>query len=152
MEEKQTITAKIKWVIYNKDTFYILDLDDGNKAKGHIFNTGKSKLIGLVYEFSGHFINDKYGKIFNFDNAKLKTDEMYFFLTSVVKGIGEVKAHAILERFGDETAHIISEFPEKLSTVPGIGKKESIQLLILIKNSHIFESLLNIYLLMDLQA
>jgi len=123
LEDKKTITAKIKWVIYNKDTFFILDLDDGNKAKGHIFNTGKSKLIGLIYEFTGRFVTDKYGKTFNFDDAKLKTDEMYFFLTSVVKGVGDKKAYRILDRFGDDTARVISESPEKLSSVPGIGEK-----------------------------
>jgi len=122
-DEIQKITSKINWIIYNNESFYILDLEDGIKAKGHIFNTGKSKLRGLVYEFTGRFKTDKYGRSFHFESATLKTDEMYFFLTSVVKGIGEKGALAIMERFGDETADIIENKPHRLTEVSGIGKK-----------------------------
>lgn len=55
-----------------------------------------------------------------------RADEIERFLgCGLIKGVGPSMAHAIVHRFGEETLRVISESPEKLVSVPGIGPKRA---------------------------
>ena len=43
--------------------------------------------------------------------------------SGLIKGIGPIYAHRIVEQFGLDTLTIIDQFPERLQEVPGLGKK-----------------------------
>ncbi|MCK9225686.1 MAG: ATP-dependent RecD-like DNA helicase [Candidatus Muirbacterium halophilum] len=131
----ETIKSKIRWVIFKKENFYILDLNDGIKAKGNIYDNMNGDIRGLEYSFSGEWTQDKYGKIFKFEQAKMEDNNIFFFLTSIVKGIGENYATLLLEKFGDDIEEIIEKTPWKLSEVPGVGQKR-IQKIVKSWNEH----------------
>ena len=46
-----------------------------------------------------------------------------YLSSGLIRGIGPVTARRIVERFGTDTLHIISEEPGQLRQVPGIGRK-----------------------------
>ncbi|MFW5781708.1 MAG: helix-hairpin-helix domain-containing protein, partial [Candidatus Muiribacteriaceae bacterium] len=122
-DKRLSITKKVKWVIFRKDTFHILDLEGGVKAKGHIFDAFNGDIRGLTFEFEGEYRTDKYGETFCFDKAQMCSDEMFFFLSSIVKGVGPSTAEAIIDRFGSDTEEIIEKTPWKLKQVSGLGDK-----------------------------
>ena len=53
-------------------------------------------------------------------------DGLVRFLSSGhIPGVGESYARKIVDHFGEQTIHILSETPQKLQDVPGIGKKRA---------------------------
>ena len=51
-----------------------------------------------------------------------------FLGSGLIRGIGPATAKLLVEEFGKSTLEILSEHPEKLTQVPGIGKKRARQL------------------------
>ena len=47
-----------------------------------------------------------------------------FLASAGIKGVKESMAHSIVHRFGEETLTILSEHPERLMEIPGIGRKK----------------------------
>ncbi|MDR3085068.1 MAG: AAA family ATPase, partial [Christensenellaceae bacterium] len=55
-----------------------------------------------------------------------KEDEIERFLASgVIKGIGPTMAFSIVRAFGRDTLDVLSQYPERLAEVPGIGPKRA---------------------------
>ncbi len=46
-----------------------------------------------------------------------------FLRSGIIKGVGAVTARLIVEAFGEETLMVLSEHPERLRELPGMGKK-----------------------------
>jgi exodeoxyribonuclease V alpha subunit len=121
----EVITATVSYIIYQKDNFYIIEIDNRLKAKGHILDTMSTDITGMTYRFEGYRTKDKYGEIFVIEKAEMLTHNLYFFLTKIVKGIGDKLAMSLLDAFGDNLEFVIENEPEKLLNVPGIkGKKQ----------------------------
>ncbi|MGM0607381.1 MAG: SF1B family DNA helicase RecD2 [Candidatus Muiribacteriota bacterium] len=120
----EVIQAEVKWVIYKNGSFHVLDLGRGIKATGNIMIGEDFDVKGINFKFVGNWHNSKYGKVFRFDSSQMLTDEMFFFLTRIVKGIGESMALELIEKFGsDEIEEILNNNPYKLKQMPGIGTK-----------------------------
>ncbi len=46
-----------------------------------------------------------------------------FLASGIIKGVGQTTAKAIVSHFGEETLTVLSEHPERLQEIPGMGKK-----------------------------
>lgn len=73
--------------------------------------------------------HDKYGEQINVSSIKLLKpsgrDAIVTYLASAnIKGIGKKTASQIYNKFGDEAIDIVYNKPEKLKSIPGIGKKK----------------------------
>nr|HRD02662.1 AAA family ATPase [Candidatus Saccharicenans sp.] len=100
--------------------------------------TGEITVVGVFPPLSpgehlkliGHFeVNQKFGRQFQMESFGLalphSTIGLEKFLASgLIKGIGPVLAKRIIKKFGAETARILDEQPERLTTVAGIGQKK----------------------------
>lgn len=138
----EKIISEIKWIIYKNGSFHIVDLGKGIKAKGDIVVEDESiDLRGITFEFEGVWQNSKHGQVFSFSSAKMVTDELFFFLTKVVKGVGKDLGVQIIEKFGDNLENILENSPEKLQTLPGIGKKRCEQIAVSWKKNSRFRKI-----------
>ncbi|MBQ4233582.1 MAG: ATP-dependent RecD-like DNA helicase, partial [Firmicutes bacterium] len=86
---------------------------------------------GRRYELEGEFRDHpRFGRQFAFTFFKEispdSADSMASFLGSgVIKGVGPALAEIIVRYFGKDTADVIMSHPERLTEVPGIGKKKA---------------------------
>ena len=72
-------------------------------VKGHICELASNAgLVGAEFEFSGSWQMTKYGRQFDFNSYKLLGSELHFFLSKVVKGLGEKMARDLIKQFGEE--------------------------------------------------
>ena len=84
---------------------------------------------GVNIKFIGEWIENKYGVSFKACSYEVVTPEteegIYQYLScGRIKGIGPVKARAIVDKFGKDSLKVIDEMPEKLLSIPGIGEKK----------------------------
>ena len=79
--------------------------------------------------FFGEWTEHKsYGRQFKCVSCEIQTPTTLLgierYLTSgVIKGIGPVTATQIVRQFGEETLTVLSDHPERLTEIPGIGRK-----------------------------
>ncbi len=109
-------------------------------VKGHICELASNAgLVGAEFEFSGSWQMTKYGRQFDFNSYKLLGSELHFFLSKVVKGLGEKMARDLIKQFGEEElVRILDHEPERLLKVKGIKEK---RLAIIRKSWHKHRSL-----------
>ncbi len=89
-------------------------------------------LEGTEFQFCGSWTVNKYGRQFAFSDCSLVGSELLFFLSKIVKGLGERLAIKLLEQYGEEDlVDILDHRPEELLKVKGIKEKR----LALIKRS-----------------
>ncbi len=94
-------------------------------AVGHVPELANhAGLEGAEFQFLGNWTMSKYGRQFAFSRCRLLGSELLFFLSKVVKGIGEKMAQDLLDEFGEEgLVRILEEEPERLLKVKGIKEK-----------------------------
>ncbi|MCQ2561414.1 MAG: ATP-dependent RecD-like DNA helicase, partial [Clostridia bacterium] len=129
---KEDKSGKIAEVIYfNEDNFYTIAVFETDTeqfyAVGYMPRPAKGRRYDLIGEWKVH---PKYGEQFAFSSFQEAepetTDGILSFLSSgVVKGVGPSTAAAIVKKFGENTLKIISEEPERLTEVSGIGAKKA---------------------------
>ncbi len=130
------IAATIKEIRFRNDsngwTVLLVALDDGTKtaAVGAMPVVGIGEHVSFTGEWTEHQI---YGKQFKVDTVKINvpTDAKAitaYLSSGFVKGIGEAMAKLIVGEFGDKTLDVIKDSPEKLTVLPGIGKKRAKQI------------------------
>ena len=96
-------------------------------------------LEGTEFVFTGSWRTSKYGRQFEFSSARLLGSELLFFLTKVVKGLGERLSRELISRFGEEgLIEILEKRPEELLKVKGIKEK---RLSMILKSWHKHKSL-----------
>ena len=126
-----TITGRVERVTYSSpDTgFAVLKI---RPARGARFTaTGlmpellnNAGLEGTEFEFCGSWTVNKYGRQFAFSICNLVGSELIFFLSKIVKGIGQKLALELIERYGEkELVRILDHEPEELLKVKGIKHK-----------------------------
>lgn len=129
------LSGILKKVLFsNKDTgFCIAVLDNDQKICGTYFDTDIEKIVGENIVLNGNWVtHKKYGIQFAFDTLELKEQELYFFLTKIVKGIGRKTALELLEKYSEEElVEVLNNKPEELLNFKGIREKK----LITIKSS-----------------
>ncbi|RXK01051.1 exodeoxyribonuclease V subunit alpha [Arcobacter sp. CECT 8986] len=128
-EEKQfKLSGVIKRVFYkNEETKFISAvLENNQRICGVYFDTDIDKIVGEEIVLTGNWVtHKKYGIQFVFDTLEIKEAELYFFLTKIVKGIGQKFAKDLLEKYSEEELiKILNEKPEELLNFKGIKEKK----------------------------
>ena len=130
----ETITGKIKKIIFKSDDDYIVALFRV-KETSKILKDLKNKTItvtGIIvspneevtYNLEGEYIlNKKYGYQFNISNYEIYTpttkDAIIEYLSSsLVKGCGKKTAKDIADYLGEDAINIIKKDPNKLKEIP----------------------------------
>lgn len=129
MEEKRTeLTGMVSRITYSNErnhyTVLRLDTSDGEvTAVGTFPAVGPGEQLLLTGEWRVH---PQYGKQFHVHShrqlapATLQGLERYLS-SHLIKGIGPALAKRLVARFGLDTLKVISETPELLAEVPGLG-------------------------------
>ena len=132
------IIGIVKKVIYRSENGYIVgsikvtdnDIDPylNNQTitfTGYFTNINLEDNLRLNGEFIHHY---KYGDQFNVSSYELippkgENSIISFFSSELVPGIGESKAKAIYDTFGDDAINLIREDKESLNKIKGLTKK-----------------------------
>jgi len=127
-QEQIRLSGTLKKVLYfNQDNHYcIAVLDNNQKICGTYFDTDLKKLEGETILLKGRWkTHKKYGVQFEFDTLELKEDELFFFLTKIVQGVGTKLAKTLLKKYTqDELANILDNSPSDLLSIKGIKEKK----------------------------
>ena len=122
------LSGVLKKVLYkNKENNYVIAvLENNQKICGAYFDTDIEKIVGEEIVLQGNWTtHKKYGVQFEFDTLELKEAEIFFFLTKIVKGIGNKFAHELLQRYSEEElVEILNNKPEELLKFKGIKEKK----------------------------
>lgn len=131
----ETIHFRVKRCSYlNRDNgFAVLKGSSGRQtlaAVGHLAEAlDGSKLEGTEFELTGNWEMSKFGRQFAFAQARLVTNQLFYFLAKVVKGIGDQLASRLLEHYGEKRLlEIIEHEPERLLEFKGIKEKKLAQI------------------------
>jgi len=124
---KKEITAVIKNVTYrNSDNGYmVLKAETGATLCG-VFYDADVDLQGVQVKAVGQWQKHKaYGMQFIFDELIILENELFYFLTKVVKGLGRKLATFLLDSMGEEKLeHILDTDPDQLLEVKGIKERK----------------------------
>ena len=130
MEEEKSykLSGVLKKVLYKNEenNYCIAVLENNQKICGTYFDTDIEKIVGEEIILVGNWItHKKYGVQFAFDTLELKEQELFFFLTKIVKGIGQKVAHELLEKYEEEELiEVLNERPSELLKFKGIREKK----------------------------
>ncbi len=132
--EKRKVSGIIESILFkNNDNGYtVLELDVG----GHpLTAVGVLPLVceGECVELEGETVRSKYGEQFKIENYRSLPprgpDAIVRYLSSgLVKGVGEVTASNIVERFGEDTLDVIEFSPARLAEVKGVSEKKAFEI------------------------
>jgi exodeoxyribonuclease V alpha subunit len=126
-QKKKEITAVIKNVTYrNSDNGYmVLKTETGATLCG-VFYDADVDLQGVQVKAVGQWQKHKaYGMQFIFDELIILENELFYFLTKVVKGLGRKLATFLLDSMGEEKLeHILDTDPDQLLEVKGIKERK----------------------------
>ena len=81
--------------------------------------------------FTGEWVEHKsYGRQFKCVSCEIQTPTTLlgverYLASGAIRGVGPSTARLIVERFGEDTMTVLAEHPERLTKVPGIGKKRA---------------------------
>ena len=98
--------------------------------------SGKFPIVGIgeTLELEGEFkVNPKYGEQFEASSVAIvkptsKEAIIKYLSSGLIRGIGEITARHIVDRFGEETLKIIENEPDKLAFVRGISIAKTIEI------------------------
>lgn len=118
------VVFQISAVIYHNDNFTVLSDVYNNKIRG-IFLEDPKSLVGEKVTFYGEWEDHpKYGKGFSFIGLKYDTSDIFHFLSTMIKGVGNKMAKEIVSKFGDRTEEVIEKNPSRLLEINGIKAKK----------------------------
>jgi len=108
-----------------EDGFFIAVLKTGEKVSGTYYESDIKNIKGSAITLEGEWHeHKKYGKTFKFTAIKVNQNELFFFLTKVVKGFTKKLAADLIEQFGSENlVDILDNDIEQLLKVKGIKEK-----------------------------
>ncbi|RME81079.1 MAG: ATP-dependent RecD-like DNA helicase [Caldilineae bacterium] len=127
-----TLTGVIERITYhNEENGYTVARL--NPEGGGALVTVVGKMIGVhvgeAVELHGEWVrHSQYGRQFKVEEMRLRVPTTVrgiekYLGSGLIKGIGPVTAARIVSHFGRDTLRIIAEEPERLSEVPGVGRK-----------------------------
>ena len=139
---KETVEGTIKSVVFHNDEngYTVLHVElpsDFELARPpEITVVGRAQAVweGEDVKAVGSWVEDKvHGRQFKADELvcvaprSLKGVERYL-ASGLIKGIGPVLAHRIVETFGEETMHVLSHQSARLAEVPKLGRAKIAQI------------------------
>ncbi len=124
------LSGRIKKILFQKESFFIAKLDNGTKISGTTLVVDIDALEGQEVELKGRWEeHPKYGPQFIFEELQIKGSELYFYLTKVVKGVGQKLVKRLIAFYGEEElVKILDEEPQKLLEFKGIKEKKLSQI------------------------
>lgn len=124
----ESFKAYVEKIIYrNEDNGYTVLSAEENGCETVCVGVFQFIDEGEYLEFFGEFVfHASYGEQFKVDHVEVITpDDVYsierFLGSGAIKGIGQVTAHRIVEKFGEDALRILDEEPERLAEVKGIS-------------------------------
>ena len=125
---KTDVTGHISELVYtNESNYYAVLLFETEEEQFFAVGYIPSPRLGRDYRLTGEWkTHPKYGEQFAFSSfeelAPSGASAICAYLASgLIRGVGPSTARAIVAKFGDDTLKIISEQPERLTEVSGIG-------------------------------
>jgi len=105
-------------------------LEDNTKICGVCIENEVDNLVGEEIELIGDWATHKtYGIQFEFESLSLNQNELLFFFSKIVKGLGKTLAKKILDRYTeDEIYDILDNNPKELLKIQGIKEKKLAQI------------------------
>ena len=132
MEEIEGILSEI---IYqnemNSYTIGVLETEDYQTTiVGYLPFINKGDSLKLVGKFVEHKEYGEQFKIETFEKLMPRTTEALeaYLANCNIKGVGPVTASKIVERFGEETIHVIKFEPQKLAQIKGITREKATEI------------------------
>ncbi|WP_457595603.1 AAA family ATPase [Hydrogenimonas sp.] len=127
---KLTLSGRIERILFHKEGFLIAKLDGGSKISGTCTIPGIDALEGQEVELEGRWEeHPKFGPQFVFDELRIKGSELFFYLTKVIKGVGEKLVARLIAHYGEEELlRILDEEPQRLLEFKGIKEKKLAQI------------------------
>lgn len=126
------IEGTIKKVLYfnEENSYYIAVLENNQKVCGQYFDTDLKKLEGEELRLEGNWeTHKKYGVQFNFTSIEIKKNEVFFFLTKIVKGFTKKLATEITKKYSQEELYeILDNRPSVLLEFKGVKEKKLTQI------------------------
>lgn len=126
--ESAELKCTIKKIIYSNDEngYFVASTEQGARICGKYLSGEISNLEGedvLLKGFWGS--HKKYGNQFEFEILEIAKNELFFFLTKIVKTIPKTTAKAIIKKYtSDELAEIFQNNPTELLRFKGIREKK----------------------------
>ena len=127
LEEKQGTIAEI--IFHNSENGYTVAIfeteTDAFTVVGNLPAVTAGRSYILQGEFTTHPVYGEQFSIKSFEEVMPSTEDgiREFLASEAMKGIGRKTAAAIVSVFGTDTLRVIEEEPQRLTDVPGIGKK-----------------------------
>jgi exodeoxyribonuclease V alpha subunit len=125
----------IKRVFFQKDDFVVAQFKPDNimaieqpVITGALFDIQKDDRLKIWGEWVEHPSYGKQIKVVKWEKLLPTTKEQVvdYLSSNFIKGVGKVKAQAIVEVLGDNAIdHILKNGPEVLSSIKGIGEKQA---------------------------
>ena len=140
---RETVEGTIKSVVYHKDEngYTVLHVEPPSNgvelARGReITIVGKAQAVweGEDVKAEGQWVTDKvHGRQFKADNITCVAPKSIvgierYLASGLIKGIGKVLAHRIVETFGTETLNVLEHQSARLREVPKLGKAKIAQI------------------------
>ena len=132
LEEIEGILSEI---IYqnemNSYTIGVLETEDYQTTiVGYLPFINKGDSLKLVGKFVEHKEYGEQFKVETFEKLIPQTTEALeaYLANGNIKGVGPVTASKIVERFGEETIHILKFEPHKLAQIKGITREKAIEI------------------------
>lgn len=126
IETKGTVEDIIYRNEENLYSVFLLDTDEGLvTVVGQVFDLNKGDSLSITGDLVFH---KDYGEQIKLNTYKkimpssLSQIEKYLS-SGIISNIGESRAKEIVKRFGEDTLRVMTEEPEKLLNIKGIGKK-----------------------------
>ena len=133
-KEEVKITGTVKKIRFkNEDNgFTIFSFEEENteniySVTGTFFKLEENDAVTLSGVFTNH---PKFGQQFKASHYELYMPKDMnalrgYLSNGLVKGIGPVLADRLIEKFGSDTFDVLSNHPEKLREIEGIGKRKA---------------------------
>ena len=140
---RETVEGTIKSVVYHNDEngYTVLHVEPPSNgfelARGReITIVGKAQAVweGEDVKAEGQWVTDKvHGRQFKADNITCVAPKSIvgierYLASGLIKGIGKVLAHRIVETFGTETLNVLEHQSARLREVPKLGKAKIAQI------------------------
>lgn len=124
----ESFKAYVEKIIYrNEDNGYTVLSAEENGCETVCVGVFQFIDEGEYLEFFGEFVfHPSYGEQFKIDHAQpIAPEDVYsierYLASGAIKGIGQVTAHRIVEKFGEDSLRILDEEPERLAEIKGIS-------------------------------
>ncbi|NLJ33396.1 MAG: ATP-dependent RecD-like DNA helicase [Firmicutes bacterium] len=127
---REEVSGEVQRIYFrNEATLYTIAGVDAKEGRLTVLGYFPQLLPGQRYSFVGRWtVHPKYGEQFRAQSCQeilptTKEGIRAYLGGGLIPGVGEKLAARLVEHFGEATLDIIGQEPERLTEVPGIGKK-----------------------------